>query len=248
MLKCSNSDTLAFVCLTNGTVQAFVDSLPSNVEEITFWNYKMCLEPQWLHDKEVLFIPSLERFTQLKCVKFYGERIEVETTIFPPNVERVFFISCLVKNQAMNVCVFRKNLPHLQKYASTATHLRPVVGFLPPVSSFRPPTTTSSCSTTNTNRRRTRQRPSRRTKSLWKILTAGWNFGWRFSSSSSSACRISPETHGEIEMTDMVSFPCQRVALPRTAVLHELESIQRFKKTYDLLVNENIIYFLIGDE
>lgn len=199
MFKSCNSDTLAYVCLTNENIQAFVDSLSPKVEEITFWNYKMCLDPQLLHEKEeVLLIPSLERFAQLKCVKFYSERIEVETTVFPPKVERVFFIACLLKNQWMNVCVYRKNLTHLDQYYSKAIYVRPILGFLPPLLS------TTKKPTPPVLRRRPRRR-----KSLWKFMTNRCLCGWRF---SPLFCRISPEN--EIEMTNFVALPPVSIELP----------------------------------
>ena len=130
MLKCCNSDRAEFVFLTNGNIQAYLNTIPRKVEEITFWNYQMCFDPNELPHKEVLFVPSLERFTSLKCVKFYNERLEVEFTSFPPSVERVFFISCVIKNQWYNVCVYRKNLTHLDRYQSSFARIKHILGFL----------------------------------------------------------------------------------------------------------------------
>jgi hypothetical protein len=272
MFKSCNSDRLEFVCLTNGTIDTYLETVPLKVEEITFWNYQMCLHPNQLPYKEVLVIPSLERFSHLKCVKFYNERIEVEFTRFPPSVERVFFISCVLRNQWLNVCVYRKNLKHLDQYCSSVAGINHVLGFLqqpdvlrkqPSATSLPPPlplplpSLLRRCSTRR-----------QRSLSIWKRMRARLYETFSSFFSFTKGKRISPESNREheIEMSDFVPLYQPNIEMtslgntlemsPREmsgkqtldlSHLHTLRSIQRLKKSYDILVNENIIQFLIGD-
>lgn len=255
MLKSCNSDLMDFVCLTNGNIEAYLDTVPTKVEEITFWNYLMCLDPNNLPHKEVLVIPSLERFTDLKCVKFYNERIEVEFTLFPSTVERIFFISCVVKNQWLNVCLYRKHLPHIDQYSfSSSVSINHALNFLQQPSAAIPSRSSSSLL------RRCSSRRQRSVSSIWKRILGSFCVSLP-SVFTNVRRRISPEKEKTsrsdgIEMTDMV--PLYKPTVEMSMVLpvleiqpptpiHTFESIRRLKRTYDILVNENIIRFLIGD-
>jgi hypothetical protein len=257
MFKSCNSDLLEFVCLTNENIQVYLETVSSKVEEITFWNYQMCLHPHQLHYKEILFIPSLERFSHLRCVKFYNERIDVEVTRFPPSVERVFFISCIVKNQWLNVCVYRKNLKHLDQYYSSVDGIKHVLGFLQQPSTT-PPTETARQSPPSLVRRFSSRR--QRSLSLWNRMKKTF-YGSFFSLFAFSwKKKVCPEMsefvplyQPNIEMT--ILRPSLNICETKVSErhytehspIHTLHSIRRLKKSYDLLVNENIIQFLIGD-
>jgi hypothetical protein len=253
---------MEFVCLTNENIGAYLEIVPTKVEEITFWNYRMCLDPNNLPHKDVLVIPSLERFTDLKCVKFYNERIEVEVTLFPPTVERVFFISCVVKNQWLNVCVYRKNLKHIDQYYSSFAGINHVLGFLQQPSATSPFPTAKQGPPSLVRRCSTRRQKS---VSIWKrILESFCSSCPSFFTSDRRLRRrrISPEKESTtsppdgIELSDFVPLYQPTVEMPLVlpileiqpaTSIHTFESIYRLKKTYDILVNENIIRFLIGD-
>jgi hypothetical protein len=296
MLKSCNSDCIEFLFLTNANIEEYLDTIPAKVEEITFWNYKTCLDPSLIPQKEVLTIPSLTHFTELKCVKFYNERIEVDANTFPKNVERVFFISCLVKNKCvdlrnyhkereswLNVCVYRNNLKHINQYSSSAIRLNNVLGFLqqPSMRALQSPQQIPSPFSpsptrrmTYPTRRRTNSFQRQPSNPFWKRLMDRFCVACCFLYNRS--CKISPsqttrhnylfhtendEGRGGIEMTDFVPFyhshssssdygPLQISVLDEmyaTTPIHSLESIHRLKKIYDILINENIIKFLIGD-
>jgi hypothetical protein len=258
MLKSCNSDCHKFVVLTNENIVAYLDTIPRTVEEITFWNYQMCLRPNEITYKEVLFIPSLERFPFLKCVKFYNERIEIQFTSFPVNVERVFFISCVMQNKWYNVCVYRKNLKYIDQYHSSFARIKNILCLLQPLHpvgntrSTLPPMAFSL------------PPPPRRKRSICNKMLEGLGgaflgaFGCVFVRQTRVSPERLPDESDGIEMSEFVPF-CKMRRNNQLQLLYmshhhhnrepniSLESIQRLKKIYDLLVNENIIQFLIGD-
>lgn len=259
MLKSCNSDCIEFVCLTNENIVSYLDTIPTKVEEITFWNYQMCLDPSHLPQKEILVLPSLEKFTHLKCVKFYNERIDLHEGTFPPTVERVFFICCVLKHQWLNVCVHRKNLKHLDQYCSKLVHLNPLLPFLqqPYLLRVQSPSPIRTRTPTPPAIRRRQPPPTRRT--FWTRLMETLLVPWRFAYQSSCQMKISPErerdrernTPDGIEMSNFVTLyqpNVIEVPIQPTPSTHTLESINRFKRIYDILVTENIIQFLIGDD
>lgn len=103
MKKASNSDFIEFACLTNENIGLYLLHVPLDVEELTIWNYKMCLRPRFLEEKESLFIPSLKRFHQLTSVKIYSERLAYFPDI-PESIQKILLISTIVDKDWYNIC------------------------------------------------------------------------------------------------------------------------------------------------
>lgn len=259
MIRSCNSDTSKFVCLTNLNIKEYFETIPLNVEEITIWNYQMCLYPSFIELKEPLDIPSFTRFTNLKCVRFYNENICSMEGTLPPSVQRVFFISSILKNKWMNVCLYGLNINNIKKYGSSDESPKSILSLLYSPSSMKIKKAESMDDlrkTTKPSVRRPRSRSNpigigvvsgrrtRRSRSLWRIIISIFNAPWFRTSHS----KIIP--HNEVELVEMVPIdtPNEVEALLVKGPLpytHTIESINRFKKTYDLLVNEQIITYLI---
>ena len=103
MKKSCNSDFIEFACLTNSNIENYLSIVPMDVEEITFWNYVMCLHPRYLETKEPLTIPSLNRFRNLISVRIYNERLSYFPDV-PLQTKIIMFISTVVENRWYNIC------------------------------------------------------------------------------------------------------------------------------------------------
>lgn len=254
MIKSCNSDELKFTFLTNKKINDYFETIPLDVEEITIWNYQMCLHPSLIVLKEALTIPSFERFTRLKCIRFYNERIFSIEGELPPSVQRVFFISCLMKNDRMNVCIYGSQIKRINNYRPSAIEARPMLL----LSLMEKPKKRESMRTINASRPRPSVsqrsmsslgigtgRRTRRSKSLWRIMEGMFKSSWFFRPTYS---KISPQKEKEIEMVEIIPLNTTFIDGSHIKDLiqyrHSLESINRFKKIYDLLVNENLVAYL----
>jgi hypothetical protein len=259
--KSSNSDTSHFVILTNANINLYFQTIPLDVEEITIWNYIMCLKPYEIKLKEALIIPSLHQFKKLKCVRFYNERIKTMdgtscAGMFPASIERVFFVSCIVDDKSMNVCIYGNNFKYLEKCYTDAINIQSLLSLLPRVD----PEKSTSTSRRNTypsdtprmpQKRRSlsqsvqRQQQRRRSRTFWDMfIDACWKpwFVWK------RGPKINPERN--IEMVQFVPLSPPNIEDTLTRVFdtrHTLESVNRFKKTYEFLINENLVNILIHD-
>jgi hypothetical protein len=235
MKKSSNSDSSEFVCLTKNTISEYIHSIPFDVEEITIWNYKMCINPQLLKTRYNLTIPHLNYFSNLKCIKFYNERFILLPGTFPPNIKKIYFVSCIVNNKWTNVCIYGNNLTYIPLYQSVIMIESPVIGLL---------------KYNSTEPQREIITPKKKSLMAKKKNKQSW-FCWfrsfqflRFFRTNNE--RVSPT---EVEMVQYITLEPQNT---KHLVEYDendpsLESIQRFKKTYDLLVDEGIIKVLISE-
>lgn len=258
--KSSNSDTLHFVILKNNNIEAYFRTIPLDVEEITIWNYIMCLKPYEIKLKEALVIPSLLNFKKLKCVRFYNERIKtlngiLPTGMFPASIERVFFVSCIVDDHWMNVCIYGNHFKYLEKCYTDAINLQSILSLLPPIEPERTTSTRRKTYPGETQpslpKRRSlsqsvqHQQRRRRSRTFWERLVD--NF-WKPWFSWNRVPKVNPE-----KTTEMIQFvplepPEMEVSLKTVFdTKHTLEAINRFKKTYEFLINENLIKVLIYD-
>jgi hypothetical protein len=249
MKKSSNSDKLEFVCLTDENLERYIKTIPLDVEEITIWNYKMCLHPEDIQRKEYLIIPPLYQFTKLKSVRFYNERLLYFPGTFPQSVERVFFVSCIVNDKYTNACVYGNHLHCIHMYQSLIMYESPVMRLLQHGSnkkaSVDPPKDPLPISPRRSSLFYRRHPKKQRT--TWKDWFCG--LSWFFKSSHP---KISPQK--EVEMIQYIPLNTPNIIEYQEPIIianelnhPSLSSIQRFKKIYDLLISENIIKILMDD-
>jgi hypothetical protein len=235
MKKSSNSDNIEFVCLTDDTLERYIRSIPLDVEEITIWNYKMCIHPEDIENKDYLIIPALNQFTKLKCVRFYNERLLYFPGIFPENVERVFFVSCIVNNKWTNVCIYGKLLTCINFHYSLRKYENPVIGLLQYES--KKAINRSKNSEKETKHNKSSFVMKARKSNSNKVETSTW-FGWfrRFQFSGlfrKNNPRVCPK---EIEMVQYITLdpqstiPFNQSVIDDTIDTVKLSSIQRLKK------------------
>jgi hypothetical protein len=239
MKKSSNSDKIEFVFLTDDNIDKYINSIPLDVEEITIWNYKMCLHPEDIESKEYLLIPSLNQFTKLKCIRFYNEKILYFPGTFPQNVERIFFVSCVVNNKWTNVCIYGKHLTAINMYQSVIKYESPgcpVLGMLQE---------SSKKNRMSIETHRESIPPKRRTSFHRKPKKRSWFCGLYLFFKSSTHSKIFPKK--EVEMIQYIPLNKSIIEEEQIPESPSLKSIQRFKKTYDLLISENIIKGLMDD-
>lgn len=256
MRNSSNTDNIEFVCLTNDTINNYINSIPLNTEEITIWNYKMCLNPDLIQYKDPLIIPSLKKFSSLRCVRFYNERLVSCSDIFPQTVERVYFVCCLVNTKWINACIYGKHLKYIDMSQSATlcnidkydaiTQIHPALGMLNSslYPSYSRPNTPSAI-----------YNPKIKRKTIWEYIIEKFRISWFI---KPSTAKIFPQRetikNREIELTQYVRLEnpnVKRIIIQPTPsasnVSPSLESIKRFKKTYEFLISENIIKVFVED-
>jgi hypothetical protein len=236
MKKASNSDNIEFACLTNENIHKYLLQVPEDVEEITIWNYKMCMYPILLEIKEPLCIPSLKRFSKLIFVRIYNERLAYLPEL-PEQTKQIMFVSCIVDNLWINICL---SLEKYNEWRSNANcnlvetrSAKQAMSLLNEMSPY--------IKNTNVNKNVSKEIPIYTPIPFWrKCINAISNYcSCMFSTSYS---RVSPQIESGNEIEMIQTFKQNETHDPAPVVMHTLGSITRLKKIYDTLINDELVY------
>ena len=250
MLKSCNSDNKKYIRLTNQNIQSYIDSIPLNVEEITIWDYKMCLHPSAITCKEAITVPSLQHFQKLRSFRCYGERLSGYPEL-PSCIEQTLYVSCYINNEWVNSCVRHPksyNPPPFPNHPRITYANKMILPFfvssLPVdktkeeewintdeiiIDMYTEPADTPQCAIKN---RRPTPPPPKQTP-IWKCILNAVSFNlFSYRRNNRTQQEIIPVRDSVCEMTTLVC--------PEPVITHE--AVKRFRKTYDLVVNEGLIY------
>jgi len=262
MLKSCNSDNKKYIRLTNQNIKSYIDSIPLDVEEITIWDYKMCLHPSAIQCKEAITVPSLGKFQRLRSFRCYGERLTTYPEM-PVCIEQTLYVSCYINNEWVNSCVRHpksytpqpfQNRPSLT-YSRTMYHkdINPLVVGSTSVNNNKEewantddviiqiyPTCLDDDVYDDIKPNMIKHRimrppppPPSSHKPIWKCILNAFSFNpFTYIRNTRKIDENIPVRDSVCEMTTLV--------IPEPVITYD--SIQRFKKTYDLVVNEGLIY------
>ena len=230
MLKSCNSDNKLYIRLTNQNIQSYIDSIPTNVEEITIWDYKMCLHPSAIICKESITVPSLKHFQKLRSFRCYGERLTGYPEM-PSSIEQTLYVSCYINNEWVNSCVRHPKSYSPPPFQHTSKkHITPFFINSIPVDKSNEDWANMDDIVVDVPMAPSQPKTRGESPSLiWQCVFNMFSFNifqGRFPGRSPKI------RDSECELTALV--------IPDRVVTYD--SIKRFKKTYDLVVNEGLIY------
>jgi hypothetical protein len=234
MIKSSNSDTQDFVCLTNCNIERYISKIPIDVQELTFWNYKMCIHPRFLESKESLCIPSLKKFNNLICLRIYNERLE-SFPLVPENTKKVMFISTIINNRSYNTCFnnycYVNCIMRYPFYSSPSEYNVSAIGLF----NSLVPYIANPVINNNKPQNKCVKRVTYYKRFMCSISECYWSLF------PNNSYKVYPK---EIEMTHVGSIEKLENRYKEIDYLdHSIESINRLKKIYDMIIDSEVITY-----